>query len=200
MQVCGCCRHPPSGRQRARPAHTASAPRPVRSGGWHPHRPRRPHLRRAPRGGPPVPARTHHRAERDGGVAVGLQVLLAEGLHHVGARLQEELSELLANQVVAAVPQELAGVVVGNQDLRVAGEEPASPAAPLTPRNGDGGAGTGQGGPEAQPHPGRVGRRAAGGPPDRPRLHGAERTASEGHVVDRHRRQGGDLPRASCPS
>lgn len=63
-------------------------------------------------------ARTHHGAERDSGVPVSLHVLLAEGLHHVGVRLQEELRELLADQVMAAVAQEPAGPVVGHQDLR----------------------------------------------------------------------------------
>lgn len=63
-------------------------------------------------------AHTHHGAEHDGGVPVGLHVLLAEGLHHVGVRLQEELRELLANEVMATVAQEPAGPVVGHQDLR----------------------------------------------------------------------------------
>lgn len=134
------------------------------------------------RGWPPVQARTHHCAERDGGVAVSLQVLLAEGLHHIGVRLQEELSELLANQVVAAVPQELASVVIGNQDLRVAGEEPASPAASLTPKNGEGGAGTSQGGPETQPlpsHHGQARSRWPSRPPASPQ-HGEESVRGPG--------------------
>lgn len=61
-------------------------------------------------------AHTHHRAEHDSSVAVGLHMLLTEGPRHVGIRLQEELCELLANQVVAAVPQEPAGSVAGHQD------------------------------------------------------------------------------------
>lgn len=63
-------------------------------------------------------AHTHHRAKHDSSVAVGLHMLLTEGPRHVGIRLQEELCELLANQVVAAVPQEPAGSVAGHQDLR----------------------------------------------------------------------------------
>lgn len=68
-------------------------------------------------------AHAHHRAEHHGGVAVGLHVLLTESFHHVAVRLQEELREPLANQVVAAVPQEPASVVVGDQDLRGPGED-----------------------------------------------------------------------------
>lgn len=44
-------------------------------------------------------------------------MLFAEGLYHIGIRPQEELRELLADQVMAAVPQELTSLVVGNQDL-----------------------------------------------------------------------------------
>lgn len=132
LRVCKCYQHPPSSGECARPAHAASvlvtppaAPHPyaerraaptltipaASSAGSQGHT----------RGWPPARAHTHHRAEHDSSVAVGLQVLLAEGLHDIRVRLQEELRELLANQVVAAVPQELASVVIGNQDLRVAG-------------------------------------------------------------------------------
>lgn len=81
---------------------------------------------------------THHGAESDGGMPVGLHMLLAEGLHHVGVRLQEELRELLANEVMAAVAQEPARSVVGHQDLQSQRGGPASAAAPRPPEQPSG--------------------------------------------------------------
>lgn len=72
----------------------------------------------------------HHCAEHHGRVAIRLHVLLAEGFHHGRVRLQEEPRQLLANQVLAAVPQETAGFVVSNQDLRRCREDTTSPAVP----------------------------------------------------------------------
>ena len=76
---------------------------------------------------------THHGAESDGGMPVGFHMLLTEGLHHVGVRLQEELRELLTNEVVAAVAQEPTRSVVGHQDLRSQKGGPMSAAAPPPP-------------------------------------------------------------------
>jgi hypothetical protein len=80
---------------------------------------------------------TYHRAKHYCSVAIGLHMLFTEGFHHIGIRLQEELCELLANQVMAAVPKEPASIVVGNQDLKSRRGERThtSPAAPHTPGN-----------------------------------------------------------------
>lgn len=99
-------------------------------------------------------AHTHHRAEHDGGVAIGFHVLLAQGFYHVGVWLQEEPRELLADQVAAAVPEELACVVVGNQDLRgTEGRHRVTSTISGSQKWREGGAGTSGQGPEAPPLP-----------------------------------------------
>lgn len=111
-------------------------------------------------------ARTHHGAERDGGVPVSLHVLLAEGLHHVGVRLQEELRELLADEVMAAVAQEPAGPVVGHQDLRSQRGGPCVTSSSSAPWNS-----RGEGGAGLTPHPavGTLGRATPAPPSQRNR-------------------------------